>query len=198
MKSPVRRLVLLLLAWGFVAAVAGSFHLIAHLPPAVVPMLVATMSVGLSVAALRVLWIRGAIASLGLRGIIAVHVMRFVGASFLWLQAQGRLPAEFAQRAGWGDIAAALGAVVLLLWPEGPGFRRALIAWNVFAMADLFVAVGTAGFLNATRAGSMAEIAAFPLALIPLWIVPVLMASHVVIFRVARRTAIGDGALARA
>jgi hypothetical protein len=198
MKSPVRRLVLLLLAWGFVAALAGSFHLLAHLPPAVVPVFVASMSIGLSIAAMRVPWMQEAIASVGLRGIVAVHVMRFVGASFLWLEVQGRLPAEFAQRAGWGDIAAAFGAVVLLLWREGTGFRRAVLAWNVFAMADLFVAVGTAGFLNVTRPGSMAEIATFPLALVPLWIVPVLMASHVIIFRAARRMATGAGALARA
>jgi hypothetical protein len=110
-------------------------------------------------------------------------VGRFVGFYFLWLHAQGRLPAEFAHRAGWGDIIAAAGALILLFWPEGPGFRRALWIWNIVGLADLFVAVGTAGWLNLTRPGSMIEVAGLPLTLVPLWAVPILMTSHFVIFR---------------
>jgi hypothetical protein len=93
------------------------------------------------------------------------------------------LPAEFAHRAGWGDVIAAAGALILLFWPEGPGFRRALWIWNIVGLADLFVAVGTAGWLNLTRPGSMIEVAGLPLTLVPLWAVPILITSHWVVFR---------------
>jgi hypothetical protein len=106
-----------------------------------------------------------------------------VGLYFVWLNAQGRLPAEFAFRAGWGDVATATGALLLLPWPQGPWFRRALLTWNVFGAADLLVAVGTAGWLNIVRPDSMAEMASLPLTLVPLWIVPVLFASHVYLVR---------------
>lgn len=183
MKPSVVRLVTLLLVWGLLTAVAGYFHFIAHVPSGVVPVLVFGLSVTLSFAAARVPWLQDAIVAIGLRRLLALHLIRFVGAYFLWLNAQGRLPIEFATRAGWGDIAAALGAVVLLFWPQSPSFRPALLIWNTIAMLDLFVAVGTAGWLNVVRPGSMAEIAGLPLTLVPLFFVPVLMASHVVIFR---------------
>jgi hypothetical protein len=88
-------------------------------------------------------------------------------------------PAEFAHRAGWGDIAAAGGALVLLFWPEGAGFRRALLGWNIFGAADLLLAFGTAGWMNLTRPGAMIEMSGLPLTLVPLWLVPVLLSSHI-------------------
>ncbi len=183
MKAPLPRFLLLLAAWGLAATAAGAVHLLFRLPPFFVPLLVGGLTVALTVAALRATWIGGAFRRVGLRGLLAFHVMRFVGFYFLWLHTQGRLPAEFADRAGWGDVVAATGALILLFWPEGPGFRRALAFWNVIGLADLFVAVGTAGWLNVVRPGSMIELAGLPLTLVPLWIVPLLMTSHFVIFR---------------
>jgi hypothetical protein len=58
-----------------------------------------------------------------------------------------------------------------------------LFGWNLLGAADLFVAVGTAGWLNATRPGSMIEMATLPLTLIPLWVVPVLLTSHLYLLR---------------
>jgi hypothetical protein len=105
--------------------------------------------------------------SLGVRGILGLHLGRFVGFYFLWLHAQGRLPLEFADRAGWGDVATAAGAALLLVVPRGRGFERGLAAWNWFGLADLI----------------MAEITGLPLALVPLWLVPMYMASHVFLMR---------------
>jgi hypothetical protein len=198
MKSSVRRLAFLLLFWGAAAAIAGSVGLIAHLPALIVPLCVFGLSVALSFAAARVRWLQDAIASIGLRTLLAVHLIRFIGAYFIWLYTQGRLPLEFAMRAGWGDIVAAAGAAVLLAWPRSPSFKPALLVWNIIAMLDLLVAVGTAGWLNITRPGSMAEIAGFPLALVPLFFVPVLMASHVVIFRTFGRATGREPTLASA
>ena len=181
--SSLPRFLILLAAWGLAAVAAGGVHLLYRLPPYAVPMLVAGLTIGLTMAVLRAGWIGETIGEISSRRILAVHLIRFVGFYFLWLHARGRLPAEFAHRAGWGDVIAAAGALVLLFWPEGRGFRRVLWIWNVVGLADLFVAVGTAGWLNLTRPGSMIELSGLPLTLVPLWGVPILMTSHFVIFR---------------
>jgi len=186
-KTPTARLLLLLVVWGFVVSLAGAFQLLSHLPPRVPPLLIVSLTVGFSIAVATVDWLKAAAAQLGVRGILSLHLVRFIGFYFLWLHAQGRLPAEFAERAGWGDIVAAVGAVVLLSWPEGVGFRRALLAWTAFGIFDLLVALGTAGWLTITRPDSMIEVTKLPLTLVPLWIVPILLASHIYLMRMQRR-----------
>ena len=183
MNSPKRRLILLLLLWGAAAVLAGALKMLGHLPSPAVPLLVASLTVGFSVGLVRIAWLRDAAAGVGVRAILAVHLVRFLGFYFLWLHAQGRLPVEFAQRAGWGDIAAAGGALVLLFCPEGKGFGRLVFWWNIIGAADLLVAVGTGGWLNLTRPGSMIELAMLPLTLVPLWVVPVLLSSHIYLVR---------------
>jgi hypothetical protein len=183
MNPSTRRFAVLMLVWGAVVAtlsLSGAMH---HAPPGAVQLGIAGITVALSAASFRVSWIKEAFSSIGVRRLVAMHVFRFIGAYFLWLHAQNRLPMEFAQRAGWGDIAAATGALALLLLPDGPGFRRALIVWNVFGVADLLLAVGTAGWLTVARPGSMKEILDFPLLLVPLWAVPFMLSIHVVLFR---------------
>jgi hypothetical protein len=181
--SSLSRFLILLAVWGLAATAAGAMHLLHHLPPGAVSVLVASLAIGLTVAVSRVGWISEIVREIGVRRILAAHLVRFLGFYFLWLHVQGRLPAEFAHRAGWGDVIAAAGALLLLFWPEGPGFRRALWVWNVIGLADLFIAVGTGAWLNRTRPGSMVELAGLPLTLVPLWFVPMLMTSHFVIFR---------------
>lgn len=181
-----RRLIWIIALWGLAAAAAGAVHLLARLPAPLVPLLIAGLVVGLNLILWRTEWLTPAVQSLGLRALLCCHLFRFVGFYFIWLQTQGRLPAEFAERAGWGDVVAAAGALGLLFWPPGPVFRRALGIWNWLGMIDLFVAVGTATWLNLTRPGAMGEIGNFPLVLVPLWAVPLLMTSHLVLMRGVR------------
>lgn len=183
MKTNQVRLLLLLGIWAAAAAVAGAFHLIGHLPRLVGPALIAGLCVAFSVALWRVRWLTAVMNGFSVRGIVAAHLFRFVGVYFLWLQGQGRLPVEFAQRAGWGDVATSLGACLLLAMKEGPVFRRVFLGWNIFGALDLLIAVGTGGWLSAVRPGSMNEIAGLPLTLIPLWAVPVFLASHFYLIR---------------
>ena len=182
-NAPTVRFASLVGTWGVAAAAAGALHALARVPPQLAPLIIAGATIAFTVGVLGNGWVNEGMRSLGLRGILAVHTLRFVGFYFLWLYSQGRLPREFAERAGWGDVVAAAGASLLLVLPRGRGFGRALFVWNVVGLADLFLAVGTAGWLSTTRTGSMAEIAAFPLALIPLWLVPMLIASHVFLLR---------------
>ncbi len=183
MMAPRVRLAFLVGGWGAVAAVAGSVHALARVPPQLAPCLIVGATAAFTGCILGRGWVGEAMRSVGLRGILAVHTLRFVGFYFLWLHECGRLPREFAERAGWGDVVAAAGACILLVAPRGRGFGRALLAWNIVGVADLILAVATAGWLSIERPGSMAELAAFPLALIPLWLVPMLLASHIFLMR---------------
>ncbi|HZP61468.1 MAG TPA: hypothetical protein VFB27_14185, partial [Opitutaceae bacterium] len=93
MKIPLLPFLLLLLLWGLAATAAGAVHLLASLPPSVVPVLVGGLTVSLTVAALHPTWAGDAVSRIGLRRLLAFHLIRFVGFYFLWLHAQGRLPA---------------------------------------------------------------------------------------------------------
>lgn len=194
MNTPSRKLIALVLVWGAVAAGVGAARLLGRLPVPVIPLVIAVPMALFTAGVLRPGWLNSAVASLGVKGILSVHLVRFIGLYFVWLQAQGRLAPEFAERAGWGDVLAAAGALLLLFLPEGAAFRRAIAIWNWFGLLDLAVAVGTATWLNVTRPGSVDELAGFPLAMVPLWLVPMMAASHIFLLRgTGRKSRIGAG-----
>jgi hypothetical protein len=186
MTKPMTKLALLAAVWAGAVLAAGSLGLIRQLHPAIVGLGILAASALVSNRSLGRGWLGEAVKSLGLRGILAINIFRFVGIAFLWLGSQGRLPTIFADRAGWGDVAVAIGAIVLLLWRSGPGFRSAVMLWNIFGLVDLVLAVGTASWLNVTSPGAMAEVTVPPLCLIPFWAVPLLVCGHVYLFANSR------------
>ena len=118
---------------------------------------------------------------------------------FRSLLTAGRLPAQFALPAGWGDIAVGISApVVAFAYSRGLGGSTALVrAWNVFGLLDLAVAVGT-GFLTspspiqALALDSPNElISDFPLVLVPVFAVPASVMLHVVSLAKLSRTHAG-------
>ena len=123
-------------------------------------------------------WIQNA----DFRKLIGIHLVRFVGIYFLVLGSRGDLPNGFARPAGVGDIVIGLGAVGLLVIPTVPAWQRWLRLWNFFGFIDIvFVA------FNALRFGlqdsqSMAALRSLPLSLLPTFFVPLIIASHVLIF----------------
>ena len=62
------------------------------------------------------------------------------------LAARGQIAPVFAQRAGWGDIATATLAILLMAAgdPRTPTRRALTHVWNAFGALDLVVAVATA------------------------------------------------------
>jgi hypothetical protein len=124
-----------------------------------------------------------------------VHAVRILGVSFLVLHASHRLPAPFAPVAGWGDIVAGLAAVPVatLVHRQARGWRIALLAWNLFGLADLITAVAlgvlsSSGPLRRIFAEPPADLmSALPWLLIPGFLVPLLATTHFAIFhRLAR------------
>jgi hypothetical protein len=118
--------------------------------------------------------------------IVGVQLYRVLGLIFLVLYASGKLPGLFAWPAGAGDIAVGLLApIVAGLYAAAPQrYTGSVWAWNVFGIADLAVAVGT-GFLTSPSplqlfafANPNEIISAFPLVLVPVYLVPLSVLLH--------------------
>lgn len=177
-----------LLCWLFTAIIVGETGVLSLLPmPALqVIILVLTLAV---LAAFRSWgafhdWILGS----DPRRLIAFHLTRFVGIYFLILYAQGKLPYEFAIPAGYGDIVVAALATGLLFIPQSsPSFRGSVLAWNVIGLADIIIVVFIAAKLGMQSPESMHALTELPLSLLPTFLVPLIIATHLLIFlRIAR------------
>ena len=175
--------VLVGLGWLGLATGLGAIGMVGVLPPAAGPVVI----FGLTAALLASWWLRpgfrGWLAALDARWLVGLHLTRFVGFYFLYLYGRGELPYAFAVPGGWGDIAvASLAAVLLVLGPPDNGWRRAAyIGWNVLGLMDILFVVATAGRLLATEPASMAALTRLPLSLLPTFLVPLIIASHVVL-----------------
>jgi hypothetical protein len=133
------------------------------------------------------------------RWIVSVQVYRAEGLIFLVLYAAGHLPGVFAWPAGVGDIlvgllAPVVGAAYAHRLRNADGWLR---AWNLFGIGDLIVAVAT-GFLSSPSrlqmfaSGAPNElISAFPLAMIPVFLVPLSILLHLASLNKLRQTQTG-------
>ncbi len=118
------------------------------------------------------------------RWFVAFHLTRFVGIYFLLLYERGELPYAFAVLGGWGDIIVAVSALLLLVMGPPAGGRRGLyLAWNVVGLADILFVVMTAARLGLADADSMAALLRLPLSLLPTFVVPLIIASHIWLFK---------------
>jgi hypothetical protein len=124
---------------------------------------------------------------LDLKLITVTNIFRFVGFDFLYHYAQGKLPAGFALPAGIGDVITAAAAIplVMAMSRKAPSARKWFVAWNIFGLADLFVAVGSGVLHSVSSLGmlqdngpSTAMMSDFPRALIPTFFVPLWILLH--------------------
>ncbi len=122
------------------------------------------------------------------RVFVAFHITRFVGVHFLVLYGRGELPYEFAVIGGWGDIIVAVLAVLLIATGPPEGRRRtAYLAWNVVGLADILFVVATATRLALADPTSMAPMLRLPLSLLITFVVPIVIATHIWLFRRLRK-----------
>jgi hypothetical protein len=177
----MRRLVVVAVAW-FGAAIALGLSGQLGRAPFLVPMMTFGAIAAGVVAYARGGELRRVADDVDLRWPILVHAVRApIGAFLLVEMSRDVLPALFANRAGPGDIAVGLLALVVAAVPT----RRAIVAaWCVLGIADLALAFGTAQYLffvvGDTR---MTVVGHLPYTLLPAFIVPVMVLSHLLVLR---------------
>jgi hypothetical protein len=179
---------LILWTWVGGAVVAGHFLVLQSLPPAAVQAILFGLTTLVLFGYFRIAAVRAWIDALELRSIVLLHVTRFVGIAFLVLYHRGRLPYAFAVPGGIGDIVVATFALPVALAPlSGTTRLRAISIWNVVGLIDILLVVLTAIRLNLADPTQLRELTHLPLSLLPTFLVPLIIASHIIIFvRVSR------------
>jgi len=173
---------IVLIVWFFAAYALGDSGRLAVLEPPAPQVIIVGLTALLLFNSVALPGFRRWLAGLDVRRLIAVHLTRFVGIYFLVLHGRGQLPYDFAVKGGWGDIAVATGAVALLGVPGLAARRGLVLAWNVIGLLDILFVAATAARLAAADPSSMRGLLRLPLALLPTFLVPLIIASHVWIF----------------
>lgn len=109
-----------------------------------------------------------------------------IGVIFLSMEAAGRLPAEFAIKAGIGDIlvgVAAAGAMICLPLRSMTNFR-VVGTWNILGLADILMVIVVAQriLFFGENTAALVELTRFPMLLVPAFIVPLVLITHFVVF----------------
>jgi cytochrome bd-type quinol oxidase subunit 2 len=185
---------LALLAWFLLALGLALSGVVARVGPPIGPLgILGGVALGL-LAHRRSPAVQRFIAAFPLRGLLFYQALRApIGAAFLVLAADGRLPHEFADLAGWGDIATGLGALAAAACvPTRTALRRRVVLlWNLAGLFDILLVVATAQYLilGLGRRDMLAAFTDMPaMAMLPLFIVPTVILGHLAVFHRLRRT----------
>lgn len=197
----VSGVMLLLVAWFFAALLPAWFGFYQSAPsrfPAIGFGIMVPLIIGYGLFRSWPL-LRSVIDAVPQEWLIGVQFYRVLGAIFLVLYAGQRLPGVFAWPAGLGDLLVGLLAPVAAIRyarkPAGGVVWAGL--WNLLGLADLIAAIAT-GFLSSPSRFQMLAfdapnllVSAFPLAMIPVYLVPLFMLLHLASLRKLRRSETG-------
>lgn len=174
--------------WFLGAIVVGRLGVLERLPaPTTQAILVALtgllLAVSFGIAAVRT-WLL----ALDPRALVLLHVVRFVGVYFLVLYHRGQLPYAFAVLGGCGDIVVAFLALGVVFVPMRAEIRRrACLVWNTIGLVDIAFVVGTAARIAWSQPEQLAALRRLPLSVLPTFLVPLIIATHVIIFACLRQ-----------
>jgi hypothetical protein len=182
MKDSSKRVVtLILLGWlCFAVGLSGWFNNASALAVAAT---VWTMTALALFACWKISSIRVWALTLEVRWLVLFHVTRlFAGAYFLALCQRGQLPCGFARPAGCGDIVVGLLALAVLGAMRTEFARPLLLTWNTLGLIDIIFVVFSALRFGLQDWQSMHALRGLPLGLLPTFLVPLIIASHVLIY----------------
>jgi hypothetical protein len=182
----VRRLLWGLALWLIVAFLIAVSGVMRHMSTSVTLAGGATLAVAGFLLLRRFSWyFREMLRALDPAVLTLLHASRVVGGTtLLWLTARGAIPGTFGIPAGVGDIVAALSAPLVAY-----GLRRKILGahgawlWHIAGLLHLFAAVTLASLTSQAPGvlvdGSSSQILNhFPFAMIPAFVGPVLILSH--------------------
>jgi len=168
--------------WLLAATALSASGLLERAPMPAPQILLVALTAMLLALCLRSSERRAWVEALPLQVLVLLHASRFVGIYFIILYACGRLPYEFAVPAGLGDICVASTALIVGTLPlrtrSGPILYA---AWNVFGLLDILFVVVNAGRLGMMNPESIAPLTRLPGSLLPTFLVPIIIAAHVIL-----------------
>lgn len=179
--NPRRLVTLVLLAWlCFAVGLAGWFH---NASAPAVAATVWTLTALVLIACWKIGPIRAWTLNVDLRWLLLFHLTRLVaGVYFLVLCWRGELPCAFARPAGWGDIIVAVLALAVIAVMRTEFAKTLLLFWNTIGLIDIVFVVFSALRFGLRDWQSMHALRELPLSLLPTFLVPLIIASHVLIF----------------
>jgi hypothetical protein len=182
-------------AWFVIALVISIAGLPQKLTPPAPQIVILLLTIALLAFGRLYSPLRAWIVTVDIRALAGLHVTRaLAGAAFLWAASRGTLPPGFASVAGYGDIAVAILAILLIVFisPEQKVAPLLYVIWNTIGLIDIMYVVVTAARMALADPPAMAQLLRAPFSLIPLFLVPIVIASHVWIFeRLLRRVGVG-------
>ena len=170
------------------AAIAVSGSGILYDPPRpILPIIIWAPVVAFLAAVASFQRLRPWILSIDLRWPIAFHIVRApIGTAFLLMEAAGRLPPEFAVKAGIGDIVIGVTAIFAIMCvPLLSTVRiRILLTWNILGLADILMVIVVAQRLLffGDDPKALVELTRFPTLVVPMFVVPLVIITHFVVF----------------
>jgi hypothetical protein len=187
MKDNSRVLSLVLLGWlCFAVGLASWFH---NASAQAVALTVWTLTALVLFACWKITLISAWALNIDLRWLVLFHLTRlFAGAYFLVLCQRGQLPCGFARPAGWGDIIVAVLTLAVLGAIRTQSAKKLLLIWNTLGLIDIVFVVSSARRFGLNDWQSMHALRELPLSLLPTFLVPLIIASHILIFVRLMRT----------
>jgi hypothetical protein len=179
--NPKRFVILVLLAWlCFAVGLAGWLH---NASAPAVAATVWTLTALVLLACWKIGPIRVWVLNVDLRCLVLFHLTRlFAGAYFLVLCQRAQLPCAFATSAGWGDIIITVLTLAVVAAMRTEFAKTLLLIWNTIGLIDIIFVVFSALRFGLTDWQSMQALRELPLSLLPTFLVPLIIASHVLIF----------------
>jgi len=176
-----RLVTLVLLGWLCLAVgVAGWFH---NASAPAVAAIVWTLTALVLLACWKITPIRVWALNVDVRWLLLLHLTRLpAGVYFLLLCERGQLPCAFARPAGWGDMIVAFLALVVVVLMWAPFAKALLLIWNSIGLIDIIFVVFSALRFGLKDRQSMHALRELPFSLLPTFLVPLIIASHVLIF----------------
>jgi len=191
-KDNSKRVVtLVLLGWLCFAVGLGGWFYKASAP--VVAATVWTLTALVLLGCWKINPIRVWVLNIDLRWLVLFHLTRlFAGMYFLVLCQHDELPCGFARPAGWGDIVVAVLALAVVGAMRTQFAKPLLLIWNTLGLIDIIFVVSSALRFGLKDWQSMHALRELPLSLLPTFLVPLIIASHVLIFVRLVRARIGS------
>jgi hypothetical protein len=183
-ESAPRRHILLTgaIVWLLIAAVVSFMGIPQRMKPPAPQLVVLVLAVLLLIASWLYWPLRSWVLTCDWRAIVEIHLIRLIaGAGFLYAGSKGRFPTQFSTMAGWGDIAIALlGLLLILLVAPHRSFAPwAYGIWNTLGLLDILHVIMDASRHAMADRYSMAELLRPPFVFLPLFVVPILIASQI-------------------